>query len=145
MRVRDVLTAKPRGDRVETIGAGEPLGMVARRLDELGIGALLVTDGDDVVGLVSERDLISALARYGARALLVAAAEAMTRELVVCSPDDSIGDIMAIMTSRRIRHLPVVEERRLMGLISIGDVVKHRLGESEDEAEALRTYLYSTR
>jgi CBS domain-containing protein len=147
MKVREILDAKGRG--VVTV---RPEATVTTALDRLvrdRIGALVVSeDGHHVAGVLSERDLVRALAAEGAA--LVAGgrrvAELMTREVATCAPEDDVGRVMAEMTRRRVRHLPVVEGGGLAGIVSIGDVVKSRLGEAEEEAATLRdTHLPSSR
>ena len=147
MKVREILDAK--GRSVATI---RPEAAVTTALDRLvreRIGALVVSEhGRRVAGVLSERDLVRALAAEGAA--LVAGgrrvAELMTREVVTCAPEDDVGRVMAEMTRRRVRHLPVVEGGGLAGIVSIGDVVKSRLGEAEGEAATLRdTHLPSSR
>jgi len=106
------------------------------------IGSVLVVDRlDQVAGIVSERDLVHAIATHGTPALALEAAHIMTRNVITCDPDDSIDQVMQIMTTGRFRHLPVVQRGELIGLISIGDVVKARLAETEHEKEALRAYI----
>ena len=99
-------------------------------------------DGEGgVAGIVSERDLVRALASHGAKALELEARQVMTRDVVTCDPDESIDNVMEIMTRGRFRHLPVVRRGELLGLVSIGDVVKSRLEETRHEAEALKAYI----
>src|SRR5262249_6369782 len=102
-----------------------------------------VVSGDRmrVDGILSERDIVRELARQGAQILNSQVSEIMTREVYVCEPDDTIAELMSQMTDRRIRHLPVVVEGQLKGIISIGDVGKNRLGEVESEKDALREYI----
>ena len=106
------------------------------------LGSVLVMGAhDEVAGIVSERDLVRAMSLHGAAALNLEARHVMTREVVTCDPDDSIDHVMEVMTRGRFRHLPVVRRGELQGLISIGDVVKARLKETEHETEALRAYI----
>jgi len=99
------------------------------------IGALIVSsDGHTTEGIVSERDLAYGLATYGARLPTIAVSQLMTNAVAVCSPDDSITDLIKLMTNRRIRHVPVKDGDQLVGIVSIGDVLKHRLGELQVEA-----------
>jgi CBS domain-containing protein len=101
-----------------------------------------VTDGvKPVAGIISERDVVRALARNGASILDQSVADHMTREVVTCTSKSDITDIMELMTTGRFRHLPVVEDGRLVGVISIGDVVKHRLAEIEAETQAIKDYI----
>ena len=104
-----------------------------------GIGALIVsTDGKHVQGIVSERDVIGLIARDGAEVLDRPVSDIMIRDVVTCSRSDNIAHLMETMTERRIRHLPVIDGDELVGIVSIGDVVKHRIQETEREATALR-------
>ncbi|HXV22790.1 MAG TPA: CBS domain-containing protein [Alphaproteobacteria bacterium] len=128
---------KRKGTRVSTIGKDSTIAAAAQRLNLDHIGALVVTEGVRVVGIISERDIIAGLARHGPLALEKRVEELMTWPIVTCSRSQHIKEVMATMTRQRIRHLPVVEEDALLGIISIGDVVKHRLEELEMEAGVL--------
>ena len=128
---------KRKGTRVSTIAKDATIAAAAQRLNLDHIGALVVTEGARVVGIMSERDIIAGLARHGAVTLEKRVEELMTWPIVTCTRTQSIKEVMAAMTRQRIRHLPVVEEEALMGIISIGDVVKHRLEELEMEAGVL--------
>ena len=139
MHVTEIL--KNKGTAVFTTAPGESLDATARLLSRKRIGAVLVLDGDEVVGIVSERDIVGALAEHGAAALEMKIETIMTREVVSCAPEDSINDLMALMTNRRIRHLPVLSGGKLKGVVSIGDVVKFRLDEAQTEVDALRDYV----
>jgi CBS domain-containing protein len=131
-----------KGGLVYTVTPGTTLGQVSRQLSTRRIGAVLVVDRlDRVAGIVSERDIVHALATHGAPALELGAGEVMTRDVVTCDPDDSIDHVMQTMTHGRFRHLPVVRHGELLGLVSIGDVVKTRLAETRHETEALRAYI----
>ncbi len=145
MRVDAVLQAK--GSFVATVGDDARLHDVARLLWEHGIGALVVTGGERrLTGIVSERDITRAVATRGVEALDLPVTDVMTAEVRTCRPDDSVDLLMAIMTNERVRHLPVVDDAgALAGIVSIGDVVKHRLGELQAENGALHEYLYSGR
>jgi CBS domain-containing protein len=137
MKVRDILKVK--GRSVETIRPDATLDLAVHRLAALGIGALVVSaDGTHLEGVLSERDVVWELARNGPRAPKATVAAVMSKAVPVCSPETSIKDAMAEMTRTRHRHLPVVENGELSGLLSIGDVVKHRLEEMELEASVLR-------
>lgn len=115
---------------------------ISQQLSARRIGSVLVLDADgSVAGIVSERDLVRALARHGAKAMELEARQVMTREVVTCDPDDSIDGVMQTMTDGRFRHLPVVRHGELLGLVSIGDVVKARLEEAQHETEALKAYI----
>jgi CBS domain-containing protein len=97
--------------------------------------------GGRITGIVSERDIVRAMARHGAAALGLPLNDVMTRKVVTCEPNDSISNLMELMTDGKFRHLPVVQEERLAGIVSIGDVVKSRLAELEYEQTALRDYI----
>lgn len=104
------------------------------------VGAVVVTSpgNDRIVGMISERDIVRGLVEYGAAALMMRISDLMTHSIKTCNPQDSLKQVMAVMTCGRIRHLPVVDERGLCGIVSIGDIVKHRLGEMELEVNVLR-------
>ena len=149
MHVRQILDTKERvaGDNgVATVSSDSNLTDVARVLAEHGVGALVVSDdGEQIKGIVSERDLARAVARQGASALELPVTQAMTSEVSTCSPGDTVDMLMEVMTRQRIRHLPVTVDGRLCGIISIGDVVKYRVAELQTESAALQEYLYSGR
>lgn len=140
MNVESIL--KTKGRHVATIVPDAAVSDAVRKLHDMGIGALVVsTDARRVDGILSERDIVHALAERGATALSLRVSELMTRRVVTCAPDKTIAELMAEMTRRRIRHLPVVEHDRLVGLVSIGDVVKNRLEEMEFETTSLRQFI----
>lgn len=137
MNVDGILRGK--GTRVVTIRPGATVAELVRGLREERIGAMVVSsDGRTVDGIVSERDVVVALAERGASALATRVDELMTRQVVTCAPDDSVKQLMTVMTRRRVRHLPVVRDGTLAGIVSIGDVVKNRLEEMETETNVLR-------
>jgi CBS domain-containing protein len=124
---------------VATVRPEATIGAVVRELTAKAIGAVVVSeDGATALGLVSERDIVRALGVYGTRTLDLHASDLMERRPVTCQPGDSVTRLMADMTRHRVRHIPVVEDGRLRGIVSIGDVVKHRLDELETEANILR-------
>lgn len=140
MDVEAILRSK--GRAVATIRREETVRAAVNELISRNIGALVVSgDGDSVDGIVSERDIVHALAARGADLLSLKVEEVMTQPAVTCDPQDSIEQLMAEMTNRRIRHFPVVRDGRLCGIVSIGDVVKNRLGEVEYEARSLRSFI----
>ncbi len=140
MTVRSILSAK--GSDVTTIDPNTNVAAAARLLAERKIGALVVTGADRrIVGILSERDIVNVLAKGGAAALDRPLTEVMTRKVTTCSPADTISSIMERMTAGKFRHVPVLEQGRLAGIVSIGDVVKHRLQEMETEQAALRDYI----
>ena len=136
MKVEQVLAKK--GHEVATVNPSTTLATVAQRLRLQGIGALVVVEGERVVGLVAERDIVRAFAEHRGAAAEIKVDEVMTRDVITCRPEDSLTRILGLMTRHRVRHLPVLEGGRLAGLISIGDAVKHRLDELELEASVLR-------
>jgi CBS domain-containing protein len=141
MRIRDVLQRK--GDEVVTITPSATIGDLVRVLGERNIGAAVVSsDGTTVDGIVSERDVVRALSR-GDDTVNGAVSTIMTRDVSDCDPGATIDEIMQLMTEHRIRHVPVVMDGRLIGIVSIGDVVKMRIGELELEREQLSTYISS--
>ncbi len=116
--------------------------VVAELLSKRRIGAVLVKDDDgDLIGIISERDIVIGVAHRGPPALEKPVSDLMTKDVITCSPADQVIDVMGKMTDRRIRHLPVIDDNTVVGVISIGDVVKQRIAESEHEAEALREYI----
>jgi CBS domain-containing protein len=140
MFVSDILAQK--GGLVFTVTPGTSVAQLSQQLSTRRIGSVLVLDGEgSVAGIVSERDLVRALASHGAKAMELEARQVMTRDVVTCDPDDSIDQVMQTMTSGRFRHLPVVRHGELLGLVSIGDVVKARLEETKHETEALKAYI----
>lgn len=139
MQVSDILAKK--GTRVVTVRSDISIATALQKLVLERIGALVVSDdGEHVDGILSERDIVRALAAEGAELLRAdrRVADLMTRSVRVCAPSDSIKHVMDTMTRYRVRHLPVVEGGKLVGLVSIGDVVKNRLDELELEANVLR-------
>jgi CBS domain-containing protein len=140
MTVKSILSAK--GTEVLTIEPTTNVAAAAKVLAERKIGALVVTGPDRrVIGIVSERDIVQELAAHGAASLDLPLTEVMTRKVVTCGISDTISSVMERMTAGKFRHLPVVEQGRLAGIVSIGDVVKHRLQEMEQEQSALRDYI----
>jgi CBS domain-containing protein len=140
MDVETILRNK--GRAVATIRPDETVGAAVEALVSGNIGALVASqDGETVDGIISERDVVHALARHGDALRALTVAEVMTRSVVTCDPTESVAELMAEMTNRRIRHLPVVRDGRLCGIVSIGDVVKNRLDEIEYEASSLRSFI----
>lgn len=140
MNVASILRQK--GRAVTTAAPTATLQDVANRLSAKRIGAIVVvgTRGE-VAGIISERDIIRALAESGAECLSRPVSERMTRQVVTCQEADTLDELMALMTAHRFRHLPVVTDNALVGIISIGDVVKHHVAEVEMEATAMREYI----
>jgi CBS domain-containing protein len=140
MIVGMILEAK--GRKVVTIGARATIGEAVAELGARKIGAIVVVEGiDRIVGIISERDVVRAVAQKGADVLSEPVGSIMTREVMTCSDNETINEVMTRMTRGRFRHLPVAKQGRLTGIISIGDVVKARIEEVEREAEEMRAYI----
>jgi CBS domain-containing protein len=139
MTVRSILNAK--GHQVVSVEPDTKLSAAVKILSERPIGSVLVMSGTRIEGILSERDVVRAIDERGAGALDEPVSAAMTRKVVSCRLSDTVAHLMEVMTSERFRHLPVVEADRLVGLVSIGDVVKLRVQEYEAEQEALRDYI----
>ena len=139
MRIADVLKGK--GSAVTTVAPGDPVTDVLRYIAEGNLGALPVVDAERLVGIVSERDVVRRLHEQGDALLNARVADVMTRDVVTCTPDDGVGDLARIMTDRRVRHLPVLVDGRLAGIVSIGDLVKARMDMLELEREQLESYI----
>ena len=137
MRVSDILKSK--GSAVKTIDSHASIRALARALRDESVGVMVVTDTAGILkGIISERDLARGFAEFGDDLSARSVADLMTTTVVTCTPDDGVANVARIMTQRRIRHLPVMNGHRLAGLISIGDVLKHRLDEVQLEANVLR-------
>jgi CBS domain-containing protein len=140
MNVTTILSSK--GREVETIAPTATVAEAAKIMSDRKIGAPVITGaGNRITGIVSERDIVRALAKHGADALRLPLNDVMTRKVVTCGPKDSVSNLMEQMTAGKFRHLPVVDSDKLAGIISIGDVVKIRLAELELEQSALRDYI----
>lgn len=140
MIVEQILNDK--GREVVTLRAGITLKDAAILMDERKIGAVVALDEDDrIVGVLSERDIVRQVARHGASALEMEVGSAMTRAVVTVHSETAIDEALQTMTDRRIRHLPVVHNDRLTGFVSIGDLVKWKIAETEAEAKAMKSYL----
>ena len=141
MRIADVIRAKPRPD-VVTIRPDAGVRQLLAALAEHNVGALVVsTDGNTVEGIVSERDVVRRLHQDGTVVDNTVAA-IMTADVATCPPDTDLDELMQTMTDRRIRHVPVVEDGRLVGIVSIGDVVKHKIGQLQFERDQLDSYVH---
>ena len=141
MTIAAVLRGK--GSEVETIAADALLSEVVQRLGARRIGALPVIEDGRVLGIISERDLVYCLRDHGAEVLGWPVSRVMTSPALTASKDTDVLSALALMTQRRIRHLPVVEDHRLCGIVSIGDLVKYRMERIEAEADAMRAYIQS--
>ncbi len=139
MTVRAILDTK--GHQIESVEPDVKLSAAIKALTERKIGAVLVMSQGRIEGILSERDIVRALGERGAAVLEEPVSAVMTRKVVSCKEADTVAAIMEMMTSGKFRHLPVVEDDRVVGLISIGDIVKWRVGEYEAEQEALREYI----
>jgi CBS domain-containing protein len=140
MIVKSILAGK--GGDVAIIEPAADLNAAVKMLAERHIGAVVVLGADDrVIGILSERDIVRALAERGSNALTEPVSQVMTREVKTCSEDDTIGGLMEQMTAGRFRHMPVVKQDKLIGIVSIGDVVKSRVEEIDQEAKSLRDYI----
>jgi CBS domain-containing protein len=144
MRISDVLRGK--GRDVATIEPTATVGELVAALGERNIGAAVVVDGartenSAVVGIVSERDVVRRLRDRGGDLLSATVGDIMTRDVLTCSPDDTVDHLAEVMTERRIRHMPVLADGRLVGIVSIGDVVKSRISQLETDREQLESYI----
>jgi CBS domain-containing protein len=140
VRISNLLSAK--GSSVATIAAGAKVSEAVSQLREHGIGALVVSsDGKRIEGIVSERDIVRAIADEAATLLDRPVSTIMSSNVTTCSPDDDVVSLMSTMTERRIRHVPVVADGELVGIVSIGDVVKNRIDELEKDRDELVDYI----
>jgi CBS domain-containing protein len=140
MIVKHIMAGK--SGNVVTIDPTADLAAAAKLLAERRIGAVVILGVDDrIVGILSERDIVRALAEHGPIALNKPVSQFMTRDVKTCSEDDTVGNVMGYMTAGKFRHIPVVQKESLIGIVSIGDVVKSRIEEIALEAEALRQYI----
>jgi CBS domain-containing protein len=139
MSVADIL--KRKGSVVKSVSPDVPAQTFARLLQKEGIGAMVVKNGDgSIAGIISERDLAYGLATHGSNLGHLNVSDLMTKAVITCCPSDSLSQIMKVMTERRIRHLPVLDGQALVGIVTIGDVLKFRLEETQMEAAVLRDY-----
>jgi CBS domain-containing protein len=145
MNVEMILAQK--GRAVHTIAPGAPLEEAIRQLRDKRVSALVVSeDAVHIAGILSDRDVVRVLAERGAAVLQESVGAVMTREVLTCGPPDTVAQLMHLMTEKRIRHIPVVDgEGTLIGLVSIGDVVKNRVDEIQMEADAMRHYIAGSR
>ena len=141
MRISNVIRRK--GDLVVTVRSSDTVEHLIAVLDEHRIGAVVVSDDDGVTvaGIVSERDVVTRLHRAGADVLNQRVSQIMSTDVVTCTPDDGIEDLARTMTERRVRHIPVVVDGRLQAIVSIGDIVKHRIDELQAERDQLVGYI----
>lgn len=140
MKVKDVLSKK--SSTVVTITADQTLLEASHLLAEYNIGAVMVVDEDGAsLGILSERDIVRKMAMLKADVVDLKVAEAMTEDVITALPDDDLSHVSSVMTEKRIRHLPIMDGRKLIGIVSIGDVVKAQLDHVENEAHMLRQYI----
>ncbi|MEU5692721.1 CBS domain-containing protein [Actinosynnema sp. NPDC020468] len=139
MRIADVLRSK--GTAVATVEPGASVAHLVAVLAEHNVGALVVVGDDGIAGIVSERDVVRRLHETGADLLRSSVADIMTAEVFTCSPKDAVDDLTVVMTERRFRHVPVVDGGRLVGIVSIGDVVKSRISQLEAGQDQLAAYI----
>lgn len=139
MLVSQILRTK--GDTVFTTRPGESVATVAALLQSRNVGALVVMDAERVVGIVSERDVVRAVAEDGPEALQRPVSDYMTANVLFADPGETVDSLLGRMTDRRIRHLPVCKSERLVGIVSIGDLVKSKISEVEAEADGLKAYI----
>lgn len=139
MLVSQILRTK--GDTVFTIKPADTVATVAELLHSRGIGALVILDAERVAGIVSERDLVRAIASHGEAAMTRPVSEFMTVNVLFADPGETVDALLSRMTDRRIRHLPVCKNERLVGIVSIGDLVKWKISEVEAEADGLKAYI----
>jgi CBS domain-containing protein len=141
MRIAEILRSK--GTQVATVRPQDSVATLVAVLKQHNIGAMVVSDGGGrVEGIVSERDVVRRLAEYGADLLESPVAHIMTAVVVTCTTEDTVDDLTVLMTERRIRHVPVVENDELVGIVSIGDVVKSRISQLEEDRRHLENYIY---
>jgi CBS domain-containing protein len=139
MTVRSILNTK--GHQIMSVEPDAKLAAAAKLLGEKKIGAVLVMDQSRLDGILSERDIVRAIGERGAAALEEPVSQVMTRKVVTCKETDTVAELMEMMTTGKFRHLPVLDNNKVVGLISIGDIVKRRVQEYENEQEALRDYI----
>lgn len=144
MQVADILRAK--GPAVMTITPDETIQTLAKRLKDHHIGSLIVSgDGQSLDGIVSERDIAYGLAEHGSSLHQMKVSQLMTKNVTTCSREDSLNDVMKVMTQKRVRHLPVKDGSAVVGVVSIGDILKHRIEEAKLEANVMRDYAIAAR
>jgi CBS domain-containing protein len=143
MMIKTIL--KNKGDTVIRIGVFESVRDAMRIMVERKIAALVVTNGEEVIGIVSERDIVQAISKNGATVFNAPVGHIVSRPLVAVSPEETTNRVMHLMTHSRVRHLPVIENGRLAGIVSVGDIVKYRLEELEMESNVLRDLAVAAR
>ena len=140
MKVENILQAK--GVDVFSVRPEDKIAQAVSVLNDKNIGAVIVRDGaQNVVGILSERDIVRKMGAHGGDALSMSVSDCMTPDPITCGPEATVDEVMGLMTQRRIRHMPIVDGNGLVGVISIGDVVKRKIDEAEQEAQALKEYI----
>lgn len=143
MKIKDILKGK--GSNIYSVGPNQTVQEAIRILNDHKIGSLLVTESEKVVGIITERDVLKECGRAPQLLNQTFVQDVMSKELIICSPEDDVDYIMGVMTDKHIRHLPIIEKGKLAGMISIGDIVKSQLHESVHEIKYLRDYIMGTR
>lgn len=143
MKVKDLLSKK--SFTIRSTNSSTRLIDAITSLNEHNVGALLVMDNEKLAGIVTERDVLHAVAEHGSKIDKLKVEDVMTRDLITCGENEPVDNVMAIMTDNRIRHLPILENEKLVGIISIGDVVKAQLQKTQAEAEDLKDYIHGRR
>jgi CBS domain-containing protein len=142
MKLGDILALK--GSGTITVVSKSSVGDAIRVMAQKRVGSVLVADdGETLQGIFTERDVLNLMADQGKSAVEVQVADVMTRDLVTATPTTTVDDTLAMITARRCRHIPVLEDERLVGMVSIGDLVKAKLEEAEHEVESLREYIHT--
>jgi len=139
MKLKEILKAK--GNQVETIGPAETIKHAMDKTIKKQIGALVVMERESIEGIITERDISRIVHEKGERAFDLAVSDVMTRRLIVCLPDDDIDMAMALMTNNRFRHIPIIHEKKLIGIISIGDIIKAQVHDLKIENRYLIDYI----
>jgi len=142
MKAEHILQAK--GAAVFSVQAADTISKAISVLNDKNIGAVIVQDASEkVVGILSERDIVRHMGARGAEVLTMKVSECMTPDPITCAADVSVDELMAKMTEKRVRHLPVTQDKKIVGVVSIGDVVKRKIEQAEQEAQALKDYIAS--
>lgn len=143
MKVKDLLAKK--SSEIQTTTASAMMMDAIRKLNQHNVGALLVMDDNKLAGIITERDILHAAGEQGSKIESFKVKDFMTKDLITCGENESVDDVMGLMTMNRIRHLPILENEQLVGIISIGDVVKAQLKKTKAEADDLKDYIHGRR
>jgi CBS domain-containing protein len=141
--VQDILNRK--GGAVHSIGATDSVLEAARQMNDLGVGGLVIIDGELAIGMFTERDILRRVVAARLDPATTRVRDVMTTPIAVCRPDTSIAECRAVMTEQRIRHLPIVDGKQLLGIVTIGDILAHEIGEHETTIEYLNSYVFGQR